>query len=120
MVPEVSLGDKERLFTRLIALKLLPWFFDNGYEVTLGEAWRPATTAQFFAKEGLGITHSLHQLRLAIDLNIYKKGKWLSLTSDFENAGEYWESLSTSDYTCCWGGRFNDGNHFSIEHEGVR
>ncbi|HBJ0947911.1 TPA: M15 family metallopeptidase, partial [Escherichia coli] len=32
--------------------------------------------------------------------------------------GEYWESLGGS-----WGGRFKsrpDGNHFSLEHNGVR
>lgn len=116
----MSQGDKERIFTRLVAQKLLPWFFDNGYEVTFGEAWRPASTAQFFATEGIGIKNSLHRIRLAIDLNIYKDGKWLSLTSDFEAAGLYWESLSTDVYICCWGGRFNDGNHFSIEHEGVK
>jgi len=29
--------------------------------------------------------------------------------------GLYWESIGGS-----WGGRFGDGNHFSLEHEGRR
>ncbi|MGO3686517.1 MAG: M15 family metallopeptidase, partial [Proteus vulgaris] len=44
--------------------------------------------------------------------------KYLTATSDYKELGEYWESLGGS-----WGGRFKtrpDGNHFSLEHNGVR
>ena len=31
--------------------------------------------------------------------------------------GEWWEKQAAD---ARWGGRFNDGNHYSLEHEGVK
>ena len=56
---------------------------------------------------------SNHKVRLALDLNLFKDGRYLSATSDHEPLGEYWESIGGA-----WGGRFDDGNHYSLEHEG--
>jgi hypothetical protein len=53
-------------------------------------------------------TGSFHYMRLAIDLNLFWKGTYLTETADYEVLGEYWESLGGT-----WGGRFDDGNHFS-------
>jgi hypothetical protein len=64
---------------------------------------------------GSGIRNSLHELLLALDLNLFKDGKFLDKTEDHQFLGEYWESLHP---LCRWGGRFKDGNHYSIEHEG--
>ena len=95
--------------------KLITWTEENGYELSLGEAYRPPELAELYAKQGKGIKNSLHTQRLAIDLNLFRDGKYLSSTSDHEPLGVYWESLGGS-----WGGRFNDGNHYSLEHEGVK
>jgi hypothetical protein len=67
----------------------------------------------------LGYSHpsSNHKQRLAIDFNLFKDGVFLQGTEDHRPLGEYWESL---DPLCRWGGRFNDGNHYSIEHEGIK
>lgn len=64
-----------------------------------------------------GIRTSLHGDRLAIDLNLFKGGKWLNKTEDFRQLGEYWESLHPFN---AWGGRFTkpDGNHFSMTWQG--
>jgi len=51
------------------------------------------------------------------DFNLFKDGVFLQGTEDHRPLGEYWESL---DPLCRWGGRFNDGNHYSIEHEGIK
>lgn len=117
----VTLVDKQKFFSKKIAL-LLVFLFDEGYEVTFGEAWRPEITAEAYAKQGKGIANSLHPLRLAFDINLWKDGKYLTRTPDYEKAGVYWESLSTPEIKCTWGGRFQkgDGNHFSVEHNGVR
>ena len=64
---------------------------------------------------GSGIRGSLHELGLAADVNLYRNGKWLSSTEDHRAVGEYWESLGPDHR---WGGRFGDGNHYSIEHGG--
>ena len=59
--------------------------------------------------------NSLHYIRLAIDLNLFEAGKYLRSSKDHAVLGLYWESLGGS-----WGGRFGDGNHYSLEHKGVR
>lgn len=88
--------------------------------VTFGEAWRSPETAEVYKQKGKGISNSLHWERLAVDLNLFKDGKLLQETEDYRRAGELWEDMSCDEFECCWGGRFGDGNHFSILHEGVR
>ena len=87
--------------------------YEQGYELTLGEAYRTPEQAALNAASGKGIANSLHTVRLAIDLNLFKDGKWLQNTEDHKPLGEYWESIGGA-----WGGRFRDGNHYSLEHEG--
>jgi hypothetical protein len=115
----MNLISKQKLFSRLIA-KLIIRAYELGHEVTLGEAWRPPETAKLYALDGRGVENSLHPLRLAMDINLFKDGVFLRNNADYEQLGLYWESLSTSEYTCTWGGRFGDGNHFSIEHGGAK
>ena len=123
----LSLGEKQRLFTSLVA-KLIDYACSQGYGITLGEAWRPPETAQLYAKQGKGISKSLHIQRLAIDLNLFRDDEYLTNSEDYQFLGEFWENLTGEGYSCCWGGRFKDsegnprpdGNHFSIEHGGVK
>lgn len=115
----MNLAQKQRAFPHLLA-RLFARAAELGYEITLGEAWRAPETAAQYAKEGRGISNSLHTQRLAIDLNLFRGGKFLTRTDDYRELGEFWESLSTPELECCWGGRFNDGNHFSVGHAGVR
>lgn len=115
----MNLISKQKLFSRLIA-KLITKAYEMGNEVTLGEAWRPPETAKLYEVDGRGIENSLHPLRLAMDINLFKDGVFLRNNNDYEQLGAYWESLSTPDYKCTWGGRFGDGNHFSIEHAGAK
>ena len=84
-----------------------------GYALTFGEAYRTPEQAALNAANGKGIKNSLHTMRLAVDFNLFNDGEWLTETDDFEPLSEFWESLGGT-----WGGRFGDGNHFSIEHEG--
>jgi hypothetical protein len=48
-----------------------------------------------------------------VDFNLFRDGQWLSKSDDHKFLGEYWESIGGS-----WGGRFGDGNHYSLAHEG--
>lgn len=115
----MTLGQKQRVFAGLVA-RLILHAEALGYEVTLGEAYRPPEQAQRMAAEGKGIAKSLHTERLAIDLNLFRDGVYLTRTEDHLLLGEWWEAQSSGEFRCCWGGRFNDGNHYSIEHNGVR
>ncbi len=84
--------------------------FDMGYEVTLGDAFRdPRLHGAFGEKKGYGEAKSLHKQRLAIDLNLFKDGVFLEGTEAHRKLGEWWESQGGS-----WGGRFRDGNHYSL------
>lgn len=122
-VTPLSLGDKQQLFSQLVA-KLLIRAKELGYEVTLGEAWRSQATAteikRWYADHGKGIPNSLHIQRLAIDINLFKDGKYLTSTSDYKELGDWWVQQHR---LARWGGNFVhlvDGNHFSLEHEGVQ
>lgn len=108
----MTLGEKQRKFTRMVA-DLIVWAYDHGYELTLGEAWRTPEQAALNSAKGTGIAKSLHTDRLAVDLNLFKDGQFLQSTDDHKPLGEVWESWGGS-----WGGRFKDGNHYSLEHEG--
>ena len=86
-----------------------------GYQVTFGEAHRPQILADLYRSQGKGISNSLHLIRLAIDLNLFKDGKFLQDTDAHRPLGEWWEAQAPD---ARWGGRFNDGNHYSLEHDG--
>jgi hypothetical protein len=115
----MTLREKQSEFAALVPM--LIWdAIRLGYEVTLGEAWRSKEEAERLAKLGKGIKGSLHTIRLAIDINLFKNGKYLTKTEDYAELGKLWESRSTAQYECHWGGRFGDGNHFSIGHGGKK
>jgi hypothetical protein len=108
----VTLGEKQRKFTRMVA-DLIVFAYDLGYELTFAEAYRTPEQAALNAKAGKGISSSLHLDRLAVDFNLFRNGKYLTKTEDHRALGEFWESIGGT-----WGGRFNDGNHYSLSHGG--
>lgn len=111
----MKLSNKQQLFTRLVC-QLLAKAFELGYEVTLGDAYRdPRLHGNVGESKGYGHSKSCHKLKLAIDLNLFKDGKYLDKTEDHKELGEYWEGLHE---LARWGGRFRDGNHYSFEHAG--
>ncbi|UZX55826.1 M15 family metallopeptidase [Yersinia ruckeri] len=113
----MTLSEKQQLFTQLTA-QLIQWAGERGCRLTYGEAYRTAEQAALNAKSGKGISNSLHTQRLAVDFNLFINGQYQTKSEAYQPLGEYWESLGGS-----WGGRFKsnpDGNHFSLEHNGVR
>ncbi len=104
---ETDLGKKQRRFVALVAL-LIEWAYRHGYELSFGDAYRDP-------RASYGSETSLHRKRLAIDFNLFKDGIFLTKTEDHLPLGEYWESMGGS-----WGGRFEDGNHYSLEHKGQK
>ncbi len=101
-----TLRQKQSRFVRMVGL-LIDYAYLQGFELTFGDAY--ALTGH---KE-----NSLHGKRLAIDLNLFRNGKYLTTTEAHLPLGEFWERIGGT-----WGGRFStpDGNHYSLEHEGVR
>ncbi len=115
----LTLGQKQKIFTLNIA-RLIVWTYNEGWTLTFAEAYRTPEQAAINAKKGSGIKRSLHIVRLAVDFNLFKDGKWLQQTEDFAPLGAVWKRLHPLNR---WGGDFKsrpDGNHFSMEHEGVQ
>lgn len=111
----MTLGEKQEKFSEMIAEHIL-WLYSQGYKVRLGDVFRdPRVHGEVGVKMGYGHPKSCHKMKLAADLNLFKDGKFLSSTEDHKASGERWESLGGT-----WGGRFNDGNHYSLEHGGSK
>ena len=111
----MTLREKQSKFARMVA-DLIIKAYSLGYEVTIGDAYRdPRLHGAMGVKLGYGHPKSAHKIRLAIDLNLFKDGKFLEGTEAHKELGEWWESQGGT-----WGGRFKDGNHYSLEHEGVK
>lgn len=109
----MTLGQKQRKFTRMVA-DLIVFAYEQGYELTFGDAFRdPRVHGPVGQKKSYSSANSLHKERLAVDFNLFKDGNFLTSSEDHRPLGEYWESLGGS-----WGGRFEDGNHYSLEHGG--
>lgn len=108
-----TLGQKQRRFTRMIGL-LIEFAYQQGYELTFGDAYRdPRVHGDVGVKKSYSSANSVHKSRLAVDFNLFKNGVYLTSTEDHRELGEFWESIGGT-----WGGRFNDGNHYSLEHRG--
>ena len=105
----MSLREKQSQFARMIPGLILK-ALEMGYEVTLGDAYRdPRVHGAFGKPGGYGAAKSFHKQRLAIDLNLFKDGKYLEGSDAHLPLGEWWESQGGT-----WGGRFRDGNHYSL------
>jgi hypothetical protein len=97
-----ELRDKRALFTSLVP-RLINKMIGDGYTPLIG-------------KDGLKHKeNSLHYEGLAVDIDLFKGDAYLTGTGDHRVFGEFWESL---DVGCRWGGRFGDGNHYSVTYQG--
>jgi hypothetical protein len=116
----MSLGEKQRLFMQLLG-EFLVWIYQQpGYSVVGGQLQRTQAEANANAASGAGISNSLHIKCLAIDLMLFIGGAYKTKSEEYQLLGDKWKSMHS---LCRWGGDFKtrpDGNHFSLEHEGVR
>lgn len=114
----MTLSQRQRLFMKLLP-RLIDYAYEQGYELSVGDAYRDSRLhGAVGVKMGYGHPNSNHKNRLAIDLNLFRDGVFLQATADHTPLGEFWEKLYP---LCRWGGRFNDGNHYSIESpEGMK
>ena len=106
----MALTTLQFTFARNVS-RLIEYIFACGYTCTLGEALRTQEMADLYAAQGKGIKNSLHLKKLAIDLNLFKDGIYLPDTESHRPFGEWWEQLHPDNR---WGGRFKDGNHYSM------
>lgn len=112
----MTLREARCLFSANLA-KLIDFAIKAGYEVAVGEVCRDARIAGLNAQIGKGIVQSLHIIGLAVDLHLYRGGRYLSETEDHRQLGTFWKSIHSQNR---WGGDFHkpDGNHYSLTWEG--
>ena len=105
---EMKLSEMQQIFCQNMA-KLILWTCEQGYKLTFGES---------FNAQGTGhMKDSLHYIRLAQDLNLFKDGEYLTRTEDYQRLGNAWKTFHELNR---WGGDFSrpDGNHFSMTYGG--
>lgn len=112
----MRLIELQRLFCSMVPA-LIEKAIELGFTPRFGEAWRPPEMAALNAKKGVGTKTSLHIDRLAIDLLLDKDGVYQKTTEAHRELGEWWERQHP---LCRWGGRFGDGNHYSVTYQGRR
>ena len=116
----MTLTQKQYVFSVNVA-RLILWCNEHGYGVALGEALRTPEQAAINAGKGIGIANSLHMVSLAIDLKLFNgmTGSYLTRSEDYAGPGGHWKSLHNDNR---WGGDFSkpDGDHFSMENDGVQ
>jgi len=113
----MKLGEQQELFMRQVP-RLIDKAHELGFEVRGGDLFRdPRSHGKLGKRKAYGNAYSCHKLKLAIDLLLFEDGKYLTSTEDYRELGEWWEEQHPLN---CWGGRFEDGNHFSMTRDGLK
>lgn len=133
----MKLGEKQELFARLLP-RLIDAALDQGFSVRCGELLRTERQARWNAAHcrrcrqtkghpyhrshrfvPLGIVNSVHRLKLAADLILFRDGEPLWSSDEYRALGDFWKAQHP---LCRWGGDFRDpdGGHFSITHGGTK
>ncbi len=102
----MGLVNKQNKFAGMVA-QLIIFAQQRGYSITFGDAYRSPAVKYGHAK-------STHRLRLAIDLNLFVDGKYVSTDEAHAPLHDFWDSLGGAKRIK------GDGNHYSVEHKGVR
>jgi hypothetical protein len=116
MTDKFTLGQLQRIHVDMVA-SLIAFVYGAGYELSWGEAYRTQEQAQWDAQHGSGIFNSVHCDRLAVDLQLFKDGVYLTDPAAYKFMGDFWKTLHP---LARWGGDFHtvDADHFSLEYEG--
>jgi hypothetical protein len=117
----MTLNEHQFLFARLLP-RLLDKARELGFEVAVGEVYRSPEEAERKYRQGLGSKNSVHILKLAVDLNLFREVvgggyEYMSRAEEHAELGAFWKTLHPA---CRWGGDFSrvDGNHYSLTYQG--
>lgn len=108
----MTLGQQQETFMKDVQ-SLLEHIHAKGLNARGGELKRTADQQAIYVKKGLSKTSNSNHLKsLAIDLHVFKNGKWLKTKKELQELGDYWEGLNEQNK---WGGNyksFTDCPHF--------
>ena len=100
----MSLRNEQSKFVKMVALLIL-FAYERGYELTFGDAW---SKPEYKAHK----TNSNHYIRLAIDLNLFKDGEYLTGIVGHDVLHDFWDSIGGAERIK------GDMNHYSIAYKG--
>jgi hypothetical protein len=89
-----------------MVMRLISKAYALGYTVSLGDAYRDPRCPY-------GHPLSLHKSRLAIDLNLYKDGRYITDHEGHKELHEWWAGIGGAPMIA------NDANHYSVDWEGM-
>lgn len=105
--------ERQQTFTLNVA-KLILYINVKGYKCTFGETYRTTEMAQIYAKTSKGIQDSNHCYKLAVDLNLFKNGVYLSDAKEYKQFADYWLTLNPfNESGYYW--KSVDANHFEMD-----
>lgn len=137
------LSTVQQEFTKCL-LALMQKMSTDGYGVTLGEGWRtqvqailnstplsdrkdiekllwaahPDLAAAIGGSTSVGVKNSVHCLKLAQDLNLFKDGDLVPYPDQvYKDYGDWWKQQHP---LARYGGDWGDSDHFSFEYQGVK
>ena len=102
----MGMVNKQNKFAGMVA-QLIIFAQSRGYQVTFGDAYRDPRVPY-------GHRKSTHRVRLAIDLNLFIDGEYVATDEAHAPLHDFWDALGGAERIV------GDGNHYSLEHEGVR
>jgi len=106
----MGLGTQQEKFSLMLA-RLIIYAVSIGFKVRMGEGTIMVVNCPACkTKVSLHRRGSCHHIKLGQDIDLFKGGKYLTKTKDHLPLGIYWEKMGGA-----WGGRFQDGNHYSLQ-----
>lgn len=110
----MKLSEKQAIFSLNVAKLIIQSKEIFDIDISLGEAYRTKEQQSIYYSRGLSKTlQSRHMSRLAIDINIFKDGKWLTEREDYKPLALIWKNLNPlNDCGYYWGWDFN---HFEMK-----
>ena len=111
----MSLRKRQSQFALNVAFLILE-AEKRGYEITLGDAFRDKRVhGEYGEEKGYSHPKSTHKVKLAIDLNLFKDGHYISNDEGHRELHEFWVEK-------CGGSPMieKDPNHYSYEYQGIR
>lgn len=131
----MTLGEKQELFSDLESL-WVTWVLSHraeGWKLRQGEgtilqrgpddkgrkARLISTGAQVLVSDAVHMDGGCHYMKIAKDWNLFVNGEWIANGEHpvWVIIGTKWESLHV---LARWGGRWGDGNHISLTHNGKK
>jgi len=107
-----NLNQLQFQFSRNVC-QLIQFANTQGYEITIGEVLRTQEQQKIYLKEGKSKTlNSYHLKKLAIDIHLFKNGKYLTANNDYAILAKHWEQLHSNNVAGYYWGW--DANHFEM------